>query len=112
MFYIVFFLQMNVPLYGLLGVVAALLVYIVGIGMIVKLFICLLALILGYDSIVVILYSVYFIMYISKILIYIFYCRIMTCIYRTYGANLDNAVKSEREDLDKKTEKLRQVNRY
>lgn len=71
---------MNVPLYGLLGVVAALLVYIVGIGMIVKLFICLLALILG----------------------------IMTCIYRTYGANLDNAVKSEREDLDKKTEKLRQ----
>lgn len=60
MFYITFFLQMNVPLYGLLGVVAALLVYIVGIGMIVKLFICLLALILGYDSIVVILYSVYF----------------------------------------------------
>lgn len=51
---------MNVPLYGLLGVVAALLVYIVGIGMIVKLFICLLALILGYDSIVIILYSVYF----------------------------------------------------
>lgn len=36
----------------------------------------------------------------------------MICIYRTYGANLDNAVKSEREDLDKKTEKLRQVNRY
>lgn len=60
MFYITFFLQMNVPLYGLLGVVAALLVYIVGIGMIVKLFICLLALILGYDSIVIILYSVYF----------------------------------------------------
>lgn len=57
MFYIVFFLQMNVPLYGLLGVVAALLVYIVGIGMIVKLFICLLALILGYDSI----YDCYFI---------------------------------------------------
>lgn len=60
MFYITFFLQMNVPLYGLLGVVAALLVYIVGIGMIVKLFICLLALILGYDLIVIILYSVYF----------------------------------------------------
>lgn len=44
------FLQMNVPLYGLLGVAAALLIYIIGIGMILKLFICLLALILGYDS--------------------------------------------------------------
>lgn len=104
MFYCIF-LQMNVPLYGLLGVVAALLVYIVGIGMIVKLFICLLALILGYDSIVVNIL-------ISKTLICIFHCRTMTCIYRTYGANLHNAVKSEREDLDKKTEKLRQVNRY
>lgn len=58
---------------------------------------------------IVILYSITLI---KKTLIYIFYCRIMTCIYRTYGANLDNAVKSEREDLDKKTEKLRQVNRY
>ncbi|XP_043510424.1 sorting nexin-13-like isoform X2 [Frieseomelitta varia] len=71
---------MNVPLYGLLGVAAAVLVYVVGIGMIAKLFVCLLALILG----------------------------IFTCIYRTYGANVDNAVKSEREDLNKKTEKLRQ----
>ena len=40
---------MNVPLYGLLGVAAAVLVYVVGIGMIAKLFVCLLALILGYD---------------------------------------------------------------
>ncbi|KOC61655.1 Sorting nexin-13 [Habropoda laboriosa] len=71
---------MNVPLYGLLGVATALFVYLVGIGTIVKLFICLLALILG----------------------------TITCVYRTYGANLDNVIKSEREDLHKKTEKFRQ----
>lgn len=41
------FLQMNVPLYGVLGAAVTLLVYILGIGTIVKLFICLLALILG-----------------------------------------------------------------
>lgn len=45
------FLQMNVSLYGLLGVVTALLIYLVGIGTIVKLFICLLALILGYGRV-------------------------------------------------------------
>ncbi|KOX75581.1 Sorting nexin-13 [Melipona quadrifasciata] len=67
---------MNVLLYGLLGVAAAVLVYVVGIGMIAKLFVCLLALILG----------------------------TITCIYRTYGANVDNAVKFERENLNKKTE--------
>ncbi|XP_017794033.1 PREDICTED: sorting nexin-13-like [Habropoda laboriosa] len=72
--------KMNVPLYGLLGVATALFVYLVGIGTIVKLFICLLALILG----------------------------TITCVYRTYGANLDNVIKSEREDLHKKTEKFRQ----
>ncbi|CAK9818287.1 Sorting nexin-13 [Anthophora quadrimaculata] len=71
---------MNVPLYGLVGVAVALFVYLVGIGIIVKLFICLLALILG----------------------------TITCVYRTYGANLDNVIKSEREDLHKKTEKFRQ----
>lgn len=43
------FLQMNVPLYGLLGVATAVFVYVVGIGMIAKLFVCLLALLLGYD---------------------------------------------------------------
>lgn len=56
------------------------LIYLVGIGLIVKLFVCLLALILG----------------------------TITCVYRMYGANLDNVVNSEREDLNKKTEKLRQ----
>ncbi|XP_031846368.1 sorting nexin-13 [Nomia melanderi] len=72
--------KMNVPLYGLLGVVTALLIYLVGIGTIVKLFICLLALILG----------------------------TITCVFRTYGPNLDEVISSEREDLNKKTEKLRQ----
>ncbi|XP_029054590.1 sorting nexin-13-like isoform X1 [Osmia bicornis bicornis] len=72
--------KMNVPLYGFLGVAATLLVYLVGFGTIVKLFICLLALILG----------------------------TITCVYRTYGANLDDVIKSEREDLNKKTEKFRQ----
>ncbi|XP_076236973.1 sorting nexin-13 isoform X2 [Calliopsis andreniformis] len=71
---------MNVPLYGLLGVATTLFVYLVGIGAIVKLFICFIALILG----------------------------TITCVYRTYGTNLDDAIKSEREDLNKKTEKLRQ----
>lgn len=41
------FLQMNVLLYGILGAAAILLAYIFGIGTIVKLFICFLALILG-----------------------------------------------------------------
>jgi len=41
------FLQMNVPLYGVLGAAATLFAYILGIGTIVKLFICLLVLILG-----------------------------------------------------------------
>lgn len=40
-------LQMNVPLYGVLGAAAALLAYIFGIGTIVKLLVCLLVLILG-----------------------------------------------------------------
>ncbi|XP_076756780.1 sorting nexin-13 [Xylocopa sonorina] len=71
---------MNVLLYGLLGVAAALLVYLVGIGMIVKLFACLIALVLG----------------------------TITCVYRIYGSNLDSVIESEREDLNKKTEKLRQ----
>ncbi|XP_012150514.1 sorting nexin-13 isoform X2 [Megachile rotundata] len=71
---------MNIPLYGFLGVAVTLLVYLIGFGMIVKLFICLLALILG----------------------------TVTCIYRMYGANLDDVIKSEREDLNKKTEKFRQ----
>lgn len=99
---------MNVPLYGLLGVAAAILIYIVGLGMIVKLFICLITLILGYNSDT-------FNVVVSGTLICIdlfFYNRIITCIYRTYGANLDNTVKSEREDINKKTEKLRQVNQY
>lgn len=34
----------------------------------------------------------------------------MICIYKTYSSNLDNVIKSEREDLTKKTEKFRQVN--
>ncbi|XP_012150516.1 sorting nexin-13 isoform X3 [Megachile rotundata] len=34
--------------------------------------------------------------------------RTVTCIYRMYGANLDDVIKSEREDLNKKTEKFRQ----
>ncbi|XP_033337344.1 sorting nexin-13 isoform X1 [Megalopta genalis] len=72
--------KMNVPLYGLLGVATALLVYLIGIGIIAKLSICLLALILG----------------------------IVTCVYRTYGPNLDEVIASEREDLNKKTEKFRQ----
>ncbi|XP_076638982.1 sorting nexin-13 isoform X1 [Colletes latitarsis] len=72
--------KMNVPLYGLLGVAAALFVYLVGCGTIVKLFICLIALLLG----------------------------TITCVFRTYGPNLDNVINSEREDLNKKTEKLRQ----
>ncbi|XP_003707531.2 sorting nexin-13 isoform X1 [Megachile rotundata] len=72
--------KMNIPLYGFLGVAVTLLVYLIGFGMIVKLFICLLALILG----------------------------TVTCIYRMYGANLDDVIKSEREDLNKKTEKFRQ----
>ncbi|XP_076651787.1 sorting nexin-13 isoform X2 [Halictus rubicundus] len=71
---------MNVPLYGLFGVVTALFVYLVGIGTITKLFICLLALILG----------------------------TITCVFRTYGPNLDEVISSEREDLNKKTEKFRQ----
>ncbi|KAL6259662.1 hypothetical protein P5V15_009578 [Pogonomyrmex californicus] len=72
--------KMNVPLYGVLGATATLLAYILGIGTIVKLLICLLALILG----------------------------TLICIYRTYSPNLDNVIKSEREDLTKKTEKFRQ----
>ncbi|XP_053985689.1 sorting nexin-13-like isoform X1 [Hylaeus volcanicus] len=72
--------KMNIPLYGLLGVAAALFIYLVGIGTIVKLFICLIALLLG----------------------------TITCIFRTYSPNLDNVIKSEREDLNKKTEKFRQ----
>ncbi|XP_012528442.2 sorting nexin-13 isoform X1 [Monomorium pharaonis] len=73
-------IKMNIPLYGVLGAAATLLAYIFGIGTIVKLFICLLALILG----------------------------TLICIYRTYSPNLDNVIKSEREDLTKKTEKFRQ----
>lgn len=38
---------MNVPLYGVLGASVTLLAYILGIGTIVKLLICLLALLLG-----------------------------------------------------------------
>ncbi|XP_018371189.1 PREDICTED: sorting nexin-13-like isoform X1 [Trachymyrmex cornetzi] len=72
--------EMNVPLFGVLGVAVTLLVYIFGIGTIIKLSICLLTLILG----------------------------TLICIYRTYSPNLDNVIKSEREDLTKKTEKFRQ----
>ena len=71
---------MNLPLYGTLGVAAALLVYLVGIETIVKLFLCLVVVILG----------------------------TITGVYRMYGANLDDALKSEREDLNKKTERFRQ----
>ncbi|XP_014481549.1 PREDICTED: sorting nexin-13-like [Dinoponera quadriceps] len=71
---------MNVPLYGVLGAAATLLAYILGIGTVVKLLVCLLALILG----------------------------ALTCIYRTYAPNLDDVIRSEREDLTKKTEKFRQ----
>lgn len=39
-----------------------------------------------------------------------FCCRTLICIYKTYSPNLDNVIKSEREDLTKKTEKFRQVN--
>lgn len=40
-------LQMNVPLYGVLGAAAILLAYILGIETVAKLLVCLLALILG-----------------------------------------------------------------
>ncbi|XP_020290233.1 sorting nexin-13-like isoform X2 [Pseudomyrmex gracilis] len=72
--------KMNVPLYGVLGASVTLLAYILGIGTIVKLLICLLALILG----------------------------TLICVYKTYSPNLDNVIKCEREDLTKKTEKFRQ----
>ncbi|KYM75577.1 Sorting nexin-13 [Atta colombica] len=71
---------MNVPLFGILGAAVTLFAYIFGIGTIIKLLICLLTLILG----------------------------TLICIYRTYSSNLDNVIKSEREDLTKKTEKFRQ----
>ncbi|EZA62302.1 Sorting nexin-13 [Ooceraea biroi] len=71
---------MNVLWYGVLGAAASLLVYILGIETIIKLLICLLALILG----------------------------TLVCVYRTYSPNLDDVIKSEREDLTKKTEKFRQ----
>ncbi|RLU24077.1 hypothetical protein DMN91_004286 [Ooceraea biroi] len=72
--------KMNVLWYGVLGAAASLLVYILGIETIIKLLICLLALILG----------------------------TLVCVYRTYSPNLDDVIKSEREDLTKKTEKFRQ----
>ncbi|KAL6437310.1 hypothetical protein ACFW04_005074 [Cataglyphis niger] len=72
--------KMNVPLYGVLGAAAILFAYILGIETIAKLLVCLLALILG----------------------------TLICIYRTYSPNLDNVIKSEREDITKKTEKFRQ----
>ncbi|XP_076166937.1 sorting nexin-13 [Ptiloglossa arizonensis] len=72
--------KMNVPLCGLLGVATALFLYLIGSETIVKLFICLIALFLG----------------------------TITCVFRTCSPNLDDVIKSEREDLNKKTENLRQ----
>jgi len=35
----------------------------------------------------------------------------LICVYRTYSPNIDDVIKSEREDITKKTEKFRQVSR-
>lgn len=50
------------------------------------------------------------IMYLARIYLYILYYRTITCVFRTCSPNLDDVIKSEREDLNKKTENLRQVN--
>ncbi|XP_024944002.1 sorting nexin-13 isoform X2 [Cephus cinctus] len=74
-------LFMNVPLYGVVGAVVTVFAALLGLGTILKILTCLLVLILG----------------------------ILTCIYKQYSPVLDNEIKSGKENLHKKTEKLRQL---
>ncbi|XP_057319343.1 sorting nexin-13-like isoform X2 [Microplitis mediator] len=69
---------MNLFLFGGIGGCAILLVTAFGLGLVLKIFICILALILG----------------------------ILTCIYRKYVPNLEEEIKHSRENLYKKTEKI------
>ncbi|KAK2580520.1 hypothetical protein KPH14_006255 [Odynerus spinipes] len=72
--------KMNIRLYGIIGAIIILLISVLGIGVIIKIFICLLAIIIG----------------------------TMTCVNRIYTLNDNNAVMSEREDVIKKTDQFRQ----
>ncbi|XP_043498083.1 sorting nexin-13-like isoform X2 [Polistes fuscatus] len=72
--------KMNIRLYGIVGAITILLIAIFGLGVIVKIFICLLILILG----------------------------IMICVNRISTLSDNNSLISEREDIIKKTDKFRQ----
>ncbi|XP_066586117.1 sorting nexin-13-like [Prorops nasuta] len=71
---------MNVSLYGAVGGAIILLIFNFGIGTVIQIICCLLAIILG----------------------------ILTCIYKKYSPILDEEVKSGKQDLFDKTEKIRE----
>lgn len=43
---------------------------------------------------------------------YSYHCRVITCVYRKNSARLEDDIKSAKENLLKRTEKLQQVRKF
>ncbi|XP_012285877.1 sorting nexin-13 isoform X2 [Orussus abietinus] len=71
---------MNVSLYAIAGAVVTLFGALLGLGTVLQILVCLIIILLG----------------------------LLTCIYRQYSPSLEDEIKSGKENLHKKTEKLRQ----